>query len=63
VEKNVFDLKEAAEFLARSKRWVREQCASGAITHSRMGKAFRFERSDLEEFVTRRKRKCRGVYA
>jgi excisionase family DNA binding protein len=63
VEREIFDLPGAAEYLGHSRRWLRENCVSLGIEHVRVGRKFRFTRAELERFLARhRRRGKKGVY-
>jgi excisionase family DNA binding protein len=63
VDKEIFDLQSAADHLGHSRRWLRENAVSLGIEHERVGRKFRFTRTELENFLARhRRRGKRGVY-
>jgi excisionase family DNA binding protein len=63
VEREIFDLPGAAEYLGHSRRWLRENCISLGIGHERVGRKYRFTLHELERFLTRHRRKGKkGVY-
>jgi hypothetical protein len=46
-----FDLDGAAEFLGRSRPWLRDNCTSLGIGHERVGRGFRFTLHELERYL------------
>jgi hypothetical protein len=61
MDKEVFDLRGAADYLGKSRRWLREN--STLITHDRIGRSFRSERQELDRFRAQHRRQGKkGVY-
>ena len=56
VDREIFDLQSAADFLDHSRRWLRENAVTAGIAHERVGRKFRFTRHELERFLTRHRR-------
>jgi hypothetical protein len=58
-----FDLVEAAKFLGRSSRWLRDNCTGLGIGHEPVGRGFRFTLHELERYLARHRRKGKkGLY-
>jgi excisionase family DNA binding protein len=63
MDREIFDLQSAADFLRHSRRWLRENCVSMGIEHERVGRKFRFTRHELERYLARHRRQGKkGVY-
>jgi hypothetical protein len=66
MDRNVFDLPGAAEYLgpAFNRRWLRENCIALGIEHVRVKSRFRFTKDALDQFLARYLRKGKkGVYS
>jgi len=60
-DSNIFDLQSAADYLGKTRRWLRAN--SVLITHERIGRSFRFERAELDRFRAQHRRQARpGVF-
>ena len=63
MEKEIFNLPDAAEYLGCTRRWLRENCVELGIEHARIGKKFRFERQALDRFIAQHRRRAKaGVF-
>jgi hypothetical protein len=64
VEEQIFDLQDAANYLKKTRRWLRENCVILGIEHERVGRGFRFTRHGLDRFLAQHRRQAKkGVYA
>jgi hypothetical protein len=54
----IFDLQEAADYLGKTRRWLRENCV-GLIEHERVGRGFRFTRSALDRLLAQHRRQAK----
>ena len=60
IERDLMTVRQAADWLQVAERTVREMIDRGDIPAAKIGKAYRIERVDLENFIASRKEKTDG---